>query len=1015
MRLCWLVLLLIVTSLACPSMRGQMPASANLQVGHDFWTFKDGAPPDVNSMAQTTDGFLWLGSLAGLFRFDGTRFEPFSSPFGDQLLSANVYSVLAPPSGGLWVGYTFGGFSFVNNGRVTNYGGEIASSTGTVHRFAHDGDGILWAGTTSGLWRFDHSQWQHIGAEWNVPAGPVFQLAFDREGILWAFSGDSDTLDLIYLRPGTRQFTTAGKNLSNSGFTLDADGFVVTDPTGDPSLSDSGIHSGDRPLAYPVLRKGSAQFVDRTNAVWIATEDQSVVTRLATKERLHDALNKALPGNSQTFDLNSSFYSTARLVDREGNIWFGGSKGIHRFFYSPLIKQEFPKGVTGGSFSMAADDDGTVWIGANVGKRTTLYHLSDGRAEPRFSQLEKYSFSHRAIDKTFWFAGKGCLWHLVGPDFVRVNLPPEMMNQSQFLQTITEDQHGGMWVSFGRHGLYRLADGVWAPYGGRDDFPKTGVVIEFTDSVGRVWCGFTKNQLAVLDGDRLHVFGPSDGLRVGNITAISGRGSGIWVGGEFGLQQFYQSRFHNITAVDGEWLRGISAIVETGAGDLWIDGFSGIFHIRKAEISEALRNASYQVKGEHFGRREGLPGAYTVIRPLPSAIEGTDGRLWFMFGGGVMWLDPAAYSEKYAAPPITIQSVSADDKSYAPASRLSLPARTSSVQISYSAISLSDPEAIRFRYKLQEADKDWHEVATANPVTYRNLPPGSYHFIASASDTNGNWSDKLATAEFTILPAFYETTWFRSLCVIAFLAFLAVLHQLRLRQQARQFNLRLEARINERTRIARELHDTLLQSFQGLMMKLYSVTYMLEDRPEAMRTVENLVEQGRKAITEGRDALQGLRSSAVITNDLARSLTTLGEELAAEQEGHNHAAFHVEIEGESQDLHPIMRGEVYRIASESVRNAFHHACASRIEVEILYDERQFRVLIRDNGKGIDAKVLEGGGRSGHYGLPGMQERAKSVGGKLTISSKLDCGTETELTIPASLAYPNRALRAARLS
>jgi len=346
-----------------------------------------------------------------------------------------------------------------------------------------------------------------------------------------------------------------------------------------------------------------------------------------------------------------------------------------------------------------------------------------------------------------------------------------------------------VWASFGHHGLYRLANGSWTPYGGRDGLPKTGyLAIAFTDSLGRVWFGYAKSQLAVLDGDRVRRFGPSDDLQVGNITAIYGRGSEIWIGGEFGLEQFDQGRFHKIAAVDDQWLRGISGIVETPEGDLWLNAVSGIFHIRKAEISEALKDPAYRVKIEHFGIREGLSGvANPLLRPLPTAIEGTDGRLWFALRNGVVWLDPAAHSEKRTVPaPITIQSVSADDKSYAPDPGLSLSPHTSSVQISYAAVSLSDPEAIRFRYRLQETDKDWHEAAAATPVTYRNLPPGSYHFSVEASDTNGAWSGAPANVAFKMLPAFYQTTWFRLLCIAALLASFWEMHRLRMQQLQRE-------------------------------------------------------------------------------------------------------------------------------------------------------------------------------------------------------------------------------------
>jgi PAS domain S-box-containing protein len=773
---------MIVTCFRCPSSLGQTPASVNVQLGHDSWTFNEGAPTEVQCLAQTNDGFLWLGGPNGLFRFDGTRFESFSSPSGDRLLSTNLYSLFAPPSGGLWVGYVLGGFTFLDKGRVTNY----ASETGTVYGFAQDREGIIWAATSSGLWRFDHSGWQHIGVEWNAPAGSITRVGFDRKGILWALAGSKGApTDLIYLLSGTRLFKTAERNLSIYGFMVDADGAVMTDPAAQ-AMPDSSEGSEEKPAAYPVLTKDSQQFLDRNKSLWISYNDKPIVMRLP-KERLHFDLNRASPTGSETYDIYP--YDMAQLVDREGDIWFGDTKGIDRFSYSPLHRQEFPnESIVKQEFAVVADENGAVWISSRTDiPKADLFYVSGGKAQRRLQQVTT-SFAYRAPDRTLWFSGKDCLWHLVRHDFVRVNLPQEMLNQFFFLQTMTVDQQGGIWVSYGRHGLYRLANGVWTPYGGRDDLPRKGILTsEFTDSLGRVWFGYAKSQLAVLDGDRVRVFGPSDGLQVGTILAIHGREPEIWIGGEFGLEQFDQGRFHKIAAMDDEWLRGISGIVETANGDLWLNAISGIFHIRKAEISAALKDSSYRVKGEHFGRRDGLPGIAPQLRPLPTAIEGTDGRLWFTFRSGVVWLDPAAYSEKRTVPPpITIQSVSADDKFYAPDPHLSLPAHTSSVQISYIAVSLSDPEAIRFRYKLQETDKDWHEAAAATPVTYRNLPPGSYHFRVEASDTNGIWSGAPANMAFTILPAFYQTIWFRGLCALAFFMLLWAAYKMRVHQLQEQ-------------------------------------------------------------------------------------------------------------------------------------------------------------------------------------------------------------------------------------
>jgi signal transduction histidine kinase len=610
------------------------------------------------------------------------------------------------------------------------------------------------------------------------------------------------------------------------------------------------------------------------------------------------------------------------------------------------------------------------------------------------------SFAYRAPDRTFWFSGEGCLWHLVGHDFARVNLPREVANQFAFLQAITKDERGGIWVSFGGHGLYRLADGIWTPYGGRNDLPKTGVMTELTDSLGRVWFGYPKSHLAVLDGDRVRVFGPSEGFQLGNVTAIYGRGSEIWIGGEFGLELFDQGHFHNIAAVNDEWLRGISGIVETANGDLWLNAISGIFHVRKAEISAALRDSNYRVKGEHFGRHEGLPGIAAQLRGLPTAIEGTDGRLWFTLRNGVVWLDPAAYFEKAAPspPPVTIQSVAADDKSYAPAPRLSLPAHTSNVEVSYSAVSLSDPGAIRFRYKLQETDKDWQEAAAATPVTYRNLPPRSYHFSVKASDTNGDRSDAITTMEFTILPAFYQTGWFIALCVVSALAFLYTLYLLRVRQLARQYGMRLEERVSERTRIARELHDTFLQTIQGSKLVADDALEAPYEPARMRQALKQLSTWLGRAVEEGRAALNSLRTSATETNDLAEGLRRATEECRMLSP----VVASFSVDGDAREMHPVVRDEIYRIGYEAIRNASAHSKASRLHVGLKYGQ-DLAMSVGDNGVGIPESIINGG-TDGHYGLQGMRERAARIGGQLRIVSSVDSGTEVSLVIPGRIAF-----------
>jgi len=382
-------------------------------------------------------------------------------------------------------------------------------------------------------------------------------------------------------------------------------------------------------------------------------------------------------------------------------------------------------------------------------------------------------------------------------------------------------------------------------------------------------------------------------------------------------------------------------------------------------------------------------------------------------------IDPHHIPFNKLPPPVHIEQVTADRKTYwqnlsgdaSSSSQPRLPPLVRDLTIDYTALSFVAPERVLFRYKLEGRDPDWQNVGDRRQAFYNDLPPGNYRFRVSACNNSGVWNEAGTFLDFSIAPAYYQTNWFRVSCVAAFLILLWGLYRLRVQQLQHQFAIGLEARVNERTRIARDLHDTLLQSFHGLMLRFQAATNLLPERPvEAKQRFENAIDQAAQAITEGRDAVQGLRSSTVETNDLAMAISALGEELAADGTIADSALFRMAVEGTPRNLHPILRDEVYRIAGETLRNAFRHAQARQIEVEIHYDARQFRLRVRDDGKGIDPEILGEHPRPGHFGLHGMRERAKIVGGQLDVWSELDSGTEIELSIPASRAYATPSTR-----
>jgi signal transduction histidine kinase len=381
----------------------------------------------------------------------------------------------------------------------------------------------------------------------------------------------------------------------------------------------------------------------------------------------------------------------------------------------------------------------------------------------------------------------------------------------------------------------------------------------------------------------------------------------------------------------------------------------------------------------------------------PRVAKSTDGKIWFVTGEGVQVVDPHRLALNRLPPPVHIQQIIADSKSYDPKRGLRLPPLVRNLTFDFIALSLVAPEKVHFKYKLEGQDQDWKEVSNDRQAHYTNLSPRHYRFRVMACNNSGVWNTAGDSLEFSIAPAFYQTNGFRALCAVVFLALLWVAYQFRVRHLQRQYNMRVEERVEERTRIARELHDTLLQTVQGFMLRLQAVNEMMP--PGGVKNeLEQTLEIGDRAIAEGRKTVQDLRS-AFTTSDLVEAVRAVGDELAS-RDG---ASFRLVVEGPVRDLNPIVRDEVYSIAREALRNAFAHARATHIDAEITFDERVVRLRIRDDGKGIAPDVAEQG-RAGHYGLAGMQERARRIGAKLAILSGAGTGTEIDLSVAGSIAY-----------
>ena len=452
-------------------------------------------------------------------------------------------------------------------------------------------------------------------------------------------------------------------------------------------------------------------------------------------------------------------------------------------------------------------------------------------------------------------------------------------------------------------------------------------------------------------------------------------------------------------------LANITGIVETPGGDLWVNGGAGLVHIEATEIARLARDPLHPVHVEVFDALDGVIGSGVRLRPIPTLVEATNGQLWFVTNLGLFSIDPSHIRRNLQPPPVVVKSVTANDKVYATSSDLRLPPNTTSLRIDYAALSLTMPERIRFRYRLDGVDDGWQDAHGRREAFYTNIAPGPHRFSVIAANNDGVWNETGATLDFIIPPTFTQTKWFTALCALGALAVAGVVIRLRFRQVAAQMRGRFDERMAERERIARELHDTLLQGTQGLVLKVQSAINCVPEGEPVRDMLEEAVDRADQVFAEGRDRIQDLRLPLDSDQDLPRSLAAVGEELA---QG-SLVDFRTVVEGGVRDLDPGVVQEAYQVGREALRNAFHHAQAKSIEVQIVYGDDHLRLHVRDDGRGVDTAALTAGSRPGHFGAKGMRERAQKIGAQFDIWSRPGAGTEIELSVPAAKAYVDRAM------
>jgi ligand-binding sensor domain-containing protein/signal transduction histidine kinase len=983
-------------------------------------------------VVQDKVGFMWFGTQYGLNRYDGYKTKVFKHEPGrpDSLSCVYVRGLFVDRAGTLWVGcdrfldrFDPATETFKHYRIYTELSNELPTP---IDRIREDHEGILWLATAKGLYRFDPTSSRTTRYSHNpddpssIAATRINVAAEDREGRLWvATSKGLEQLDPV-----------TGKVLRRSPFHAEVnefheDQFGIFWMTGSDSscvlaswdLQTDMVkcHSLDYSLKGIPLKAFVSEIIEsRSGTLWLSTTGG-----LLKFDRAHNRFiryhNNPLDRESLESDNLIFLYQ-----DHEGNIWTCFQAAEPNFFSEePLPFQNFT--YQRGSLvnplvtSIYEDHNGILWVGSMGGLNridrrtgTNIVPVGSGVGNEILSILEDAkgvlfsgTFHHglQEINRntgkvspyprglvpqyaspimqliydrggTLWAAMYGGVGRLEPATGRFVMYMPENQNTIQY-QKIAEDRDGFLWLG-AQSGLHRFdpRTGQFTIYGHKPDDPESlsdnRVNALLFDQQGTLWVG-TQDGLSQFNrqAGTFKTYYEKDGLAGDVVSCIQEDRNGVlWMGTNKGLSGFdlHSQRFRNFSAADGlpgQDLTGWGTCNQSSSGEMFFGGFSGA----TAFYPNKIVNSSFVPR--------------TVLTDF--RLSGTPARI----GPGS----------------VLKQSITRTDS-------ITLSHEQNIFSIEFSALSFFNAETNRYRYKLDGLDKDWHEVGSDERIAnYTTLPAATYTFEVQGATSRGPWGQPGAMLRIEILPAWYQTLWFRSICVIALLLLLWAIYLLRLNELKRQFSAALEARVDERSRIARELHDTLLQSFQGLLLVFQAVSNFLPAQPEeAKQRIEHALDQASDAITEGRDAVHELRSGGLNTVDLAEAISKFGKDLLSGATTETAPEFSVQVEGTPRPLNPIIRDELYRIGVESLRNAVHHANARRIEVDIRYGEDTLRLRIRDDGKGIDPVVLAQEHIPGHWGLRGMRERAKLIGGTFEVWSQLGSGTEAELTIPGASAY-----------
>ena len=995
-----LTLLLGAPCLAAPT----NPASIKDYV-HTSWTQRNGAPADIRVIGQTLDGWLWLGTSTGLYRFDGISFEKWPLFRQARSTSEAVSTLVATRSGDLWVSLMTGSaVELQQNDQAHPYEAPGLPADIPLDALQEDAGHSMWALAANELYRFDGKQWRSVAKpDVGLPNITIEDLIADQQGTLWIFAGE----DGYRLRKGESKFSKSQAVFPHGPHTgiwkaSDGNFWVLNHAT----ISRLDVPDGpyqSTTNAVGRLQEPAPWLIDGSGNMWSVDCKRNNLCRYPNATQAHaPVMREAFELDGLQFNDNilSGLAMTA-LLDQSGDIWVGTKLGLDRFHAPAATVVRFPQPSI--YFAMIPAQGGAMWTGtASLGLGDRWWFITD-KAGPRpYGDFQADATAvYRDTDGGILIGGLAGLWRFHDDGFTSIPTPPAMAGRR--VQFFARDPSGRLWIAFRETPVYRLDGTIWIPKGNIDKLPDAPALASANSADGSVYFGYAGNQFAVLNAQAVRLYSYSDGLQTGTVAAIW-PGSPTLVGGELGLAAFDGRRFHMLQLDEPGVLTGITGLLLAKDGCYWLNTHAGAIRIEARDLLHAIRDPNFKMPFRLFDSLDGLPGGSQQVRPLPSLVEGSDGRLWFAQTAGLAWIDPKQIDLFNPAPDAVIRGFSSGNQIFPLGDTIQLPAGTQEVRILYTALKAPAPECVQFRYRIRELGDEWQLAGKDRVANFNHFEPGDYHFEVEASVDGKSWTPSPASVYFVIAPRFFQTIWFNLLCASLLLACIVIMMRRHTFASNERLRLRLEARHAERERIARELHDTLLQGIQGLILRIHaSIGALPEDHP-ATQSIEHALDRAQEALEEGRNRVSGLRLEDGAHQDFVCRFAEIGAQLRADYS----CKFRVISNKENRKVTPLVSEEAYLIAREALLNAFRHAHACEIEVEVSYGFRQLRIYVRDDGLGMDRAPEDSSAGKMHWGITGMRERARHIGAQLIITSAVGCGTEVVLSVPSRIAYVRKS-------